>query len=101
MELKSILLLLLLTTLMLLLLGCGTDQMESNCVDDASPIFTNHITDLQRVGSIVNLGMVSDNTIAQHTYIHPMQDSDSDSSYRKIPIYAPMQGQLYDAGYSV
>ena len=79
----------------------SNSQMEPNCVDDVSPIFTNHITDLERVASIVNLGMVSDNTIAQHTYVHPIQGIGSDSEDRKIPIYAPMRGQLYDAGYSV
>ena len=77
----------------------------SLCVDNASPIFTNHITDLQFVSSIVNLGMVSDNNIAQHTYVHPLRPGDSEVSEmayedRKIPIYAPMEGKIAEANWS-
>ena len=76
----------------------------SVCVDNASPIFTNHITDPQFVASIVNLGMVSDNTIAQHTYVHPLRPGDfevSDMAYedRKIPIYAPIKGNIAEANW--
>ena len=60
------------------------------CERNENPIFTNHITDLNRIETIAPPGSVSDETIVQHSYIFIRQGG----PVRGVPVYAPVDSEL-------
>ena len=60
------------------------------CESNENPVFTNHITDLTKIETITPPGAVSDETIAQHSYIFIRQHGPVQS----VPVYAPIDSEL-------
>lgn len=74
--------------------GKNTQSIFSSCEKNANPVFSHHITDIEKIGYVVPPGTVEDygtnKVFKTHSYI-------KDSG--KVPIYAPIDSTLFQGVY--
>lgn len=71
------------------------DEFVETVIEPLEPVvFTHHITDLSKIREVVLPGSVSDDTFAEHSYLHLKDEVD------KVPVYAPIDSELTEIGFS-
>ena len=86
---------------LLLLAGCDSSPHDGPANRDLpsnpSPVFTHHLTDLDKIRGIVPLGSISGGTIAEKSYL--MNKTGPNGEPLEIPVYAPVDMHLTELAY--
>lgn len=68
----------------------GGNDSEQNCSNNASPVFTSHITDTSKLANVIPPGTTQAGHYKTHSYLGVTET---------VPIYVPFDSTLYDGAH--